>query len=47
MGKMFRREQEWSQSMKASKRGSNKVGRLGDPGSMEHFWRAERKTLIL
>lgn len=44
---MLRREQEWSQSMKAPKKSSNKVGTLGDSGIVEHFWRAEIKTLII
>lgn len=44
---MLRGEQEWIQSMKAPKRSFNKVGWLGDSGSVDHFWRAERKTLII
>lgn len=44
---MLRREQEWSQPMKAPEKSFNKLGWLGDSGSVEHFWRAERKTRTL
>lgn len=44
---MSRREQEWSLSMKVPKMSSNNIVWLGDSGSREHFWRTERKILIL